>query len=142
MAESIIIHFRTADPATMVAAVIELGAVASGKSGKFWRYPNENAYTLSIYPYEDFSTEYSPDDQLRVHSMLGGLPSTSVALELRRSSGIQAVQDAAAVATELLRLLDGIVDDTYSELWTLQDIESRRVKQDGAFMDCYRSRQG
>jgi len=48
------------------------------------------------------------------------------------------VDDAATVARELLRRLDGVVDDTYSELWRLSDIEAGVVKRDGRFLDCYR----
>ena len=45
---------------------------------------------------------------------------------------------AAALVRELLRRLGGIVDDTYSQLWQLAEIEAGESKQDGRFLDCYR----
>jgi hypothetical protein len=138
VAESIIIHFRTAHR-TSFAAILDRLASRTRTGGEAWRYPAEEGCTLTIYPCDDhLLTEYDPEEIARVRGVLGGLPSDSLDVELRRSSGDRAVDDTVALAVELLRLFDGVVDDNYSELWTRDEIEAGTAKGDGRFLDCYR----
>jgi hypothetical protein len=114
MAENIILHFRTTDRAALKAALDQL-ALPAGRSGEARRYPNQEDYTLTIYPYDHILTEYEPKDIVRLRSVLGDQPSASPAIELRRSAGNRAVNDATTLTVELLRLFKGVVDDTHSE---------------------------
>lgn len=137
MAESIIIHFKSADYIQVADAVGELAALV-GSSGAVWQYPNEGAFSITMYFYEELHEEYEASDVEQLVGRLGNLPSASLAIELRRSRGDAAVQDASRVAMQLLRVLEGVVDDTFSVIWTLEEIEQQAVKIDGQFLQCYR----
>jgi hypothetical protein len=134
MAESIIIHFRDADHSSIEGALGDCAcATTTG-----WRYPDEDRYTVTMYAYDDLAQECGPEDVARIQRALGGLPTYSLVIELARSRGNQAVDDAACVARKLLGRFDGVVDDTYSELWTPAELEARTEKRGQAFLDCYR----
>lgn len=137
MAESIIVHFKTADRHAVADAVRQM-ALPVEYIKPTWRYPDTDAYTLTLYFYDDMLTEYEPENIASVRHALDGMPSVSLAIELRRSSGNKGVDDASAFAMRLITALPGIVDDTYSAIWTHEEIASRVIKNDGGFLDCYR----
>ena len=137
MAESIIVHFKTADRQAVADAVRQM-ALPVEYIKPMWRYPDTDAYTLTLYFYDDMLIEYEPEDIDKVRHALDGMPSVSTAIELRRSSGNKGVDDASAHAMRLITALPGIVDDTYSAIWTREEIASRVIKSDGGFLDCYR----
>jgi hypothetical protein len=146
VAENIIIHFHQADRAEVLKAVTTelapLAYAAGPRDSDGWRYPTPEFDTLLIQSYEDLEAEYLPDEISRLKSLLGSLPSYSLVIELRRSRGDRAVNDAAKLAAALLCLFDAVVDDTYSEsdnFWTLEQVMTDAAKSDGSFLDCYRT---
>ena len=137
MAESIIVHFRSADRSAVAAALGELASRVP-QDEETWYYPHETAATLIVYPYNDLQTEYEAGDIARLQWLLGNFPTCSIGVELRRSAGNRAADDATTLVRGLLGKLDGIVDATYSEMWTCREIETGAAKQDGPFLSCYR----
>ncbi|MFZ6653995.1 hypothetical protein [Undibacterium sp. TJN19] len=149
MAESIIIHFRTADHDSVATLISQLAAPAGAAAS--WHYPDHVAYTLTLYPYHDLLDEYEPDSIRQLKNLLNGLhnglldglhnalPSSSWIIELRRSVGDRSVADAAAIAMHLIGVLDGVIDDTCGEMWTAAEISAGVIKSEGAFLDCYRT---
>jgi hypothetical protein len=76
VAESIIIHFRTAHR-TSFAAILDRLASRTRTGGEAWRYPAEEGFTLTIYPCDDhLLTEYDPEEIARVRGILGDLRAT------------------------------------------------------------------
>jgi len=74
-----------------------------------------------------------------IFTLLGRPPASAIVIELRRSFASQAIDDAVSLCAKLLGQIDGVVDDTYSEVWTSAEIQTRVIKHDGAFLDCYRN---
>lgn len=137
MAESIIVHFARADRATVAYLLKQSACSSRGDHG--WEYPSGGAPTLLIGYYSDIGTEYDQADLHRLAASLGGAPVSSIAIELRRSAGSRAIDDAIGLSASLLSHAEGVVDDTYSEIWTLDDIQHGVRKHDGGFLDCYRN---
>ena len=120
----------------------QLGTRLGPYAGEWcFAYPpatGEGEHAVLVYAYPDILEEYEPEDLEQLIVELGGVPTASIAVELRRSQGAEAADAASAVARELLRRLGGVVDDTYSQFWQLAEIEAGAVKHDGRFLDCYR----
>lgn len=141
VAESIIVHFRYAS-IDKAASAADKVAVRGQPGSTLCRYPaDEDAYTLTIYPYDDLQGEAEPAELDELRAMLGGeLPASSMVIELRRSRGDRACADAEEVVRGLLEAEVGIVDDTYENLWTATDIEGGALKGGRRFLDAYRRR--
>ena len=139
MAESIVLHFKNADwkilRPVLAAEAEEAGDCAADER---WLYPdNDNASTI-LYEYDSVINEYEDSDVDILIDRLGEWPSATLCIELRRSVQKRACDDAERLSLLLLNLFEGIVDDTYSEMWTRQEIEEGVHKKDGKFLDCYR----
>jgi hypothetical protein len=142
VAESIILHFCGPRQSDAEQAMEKLGTRLRPYAGEWcFAYPpasEEGGHAVLVYAYPDILEEYEPENLKQLIVELGGVPTASVAVELRRSRGAEAADAAAAVVRELLRRLGGIVDDTYSQFWHLAEIEAGVSKQDGRFLDCYK----
>jgi hypothetical protein len=140
MAESIALFFRRAgwdEIADEVSRFAEEGVAHR------WFYPPPPETSSVILDRDDtcgghLLDEYEPEERARLLAALGGPPSAVLIIELRRSQGRRAVDDAASVAVRLLRRFGGLADDLAGELWTLDEIEGGAGKKRGAFLDVYR----
>ncbi len=137
MAESIIVYFATVDRAAVAKLLRESGC--SKTDDQRWQYPRSGMPTLLLAPYTDLDSEYDEDDRRAIFTRLGGRPACAVIVELRRHFSSRAVDDATDLCRRLLGQADGVVDDTYSELWTCTEIQTRAIKRDGSFLECYRN---
>lgn len=139
MAESIALFFRTAGWDEIAA---ELSGFAGPGPLDQWFHPAPPAESsVAIYRYDDdpyLLDEYEPDEVDRLLAALGGFPSAILAIELRRSQGRRALDDAAAIALRLLRRFDGVAEDVHDELWTLREMEEGAGER-GRFLDAYRA---
>jgi hypothetical protein len=142
VAESFILHFRGPGVSEVEREVARICTRVQPYTVEWcFGYPpaaGEDGYSVLVYAYPDIFDEYAPAELERLVAEMGGAPTASIAVELRRSRGAEAVGAAAAVARHLLSRCGGIVDDTYSELWRLPEIEEGAVKRDGGFLECYR----
>ena len=135
MAESIIIHFSSAAWDELVPW-IEQRAIST--SGRRYHYPDPN-YVLLLYEYRDHRGEFEPEDLDRLCARLGGFPSSALCLEMRGSRSKEACEAAAELSVALLRLFDGLADDTLGNgYWSLDEIESGSVRPNGRYLDPYR----
>ena len=142
MAESIIVHFRFATLDAAATAVDRVAERVRAGAEPWWRYPAANdAYTLTIYPYQDLLHESDPEELDELSALLGGaLPTVSLAVELRRSRGEVALSDACQVVRKLLAAEPGLVDDTCEHYWTEGEISAEALKGGKGFLDVYRGR--
>ncbi|MCL2714831.1 MAG: hypothetical protein FWD68_09690 [Alphaproteobacteria bacterium] len=133
----IIIHFAGA---TWDEISPWLDLRATRRRDRMWNYP-ENDYTLRLYDYPDICTEYEPGDLESLRTLLGGMPSLSLCLELRRSRGNPACDRAEELILSLLSAFSGVVDDNWvtDHYWVLGELESGNSKSHGRFLDCYRT---
>jgi hypothetical protein len=99
VAESLFVHFAAANW-DVVIPWLDCRDTRSGDS--YWYYP-EPDYTLLLYEYPDLLGEYELEELDKLRVALGGLPSMSLCLELRRSRGDQACDAATALCIELLQ---------------------------------------
>jgi hypothetical protein len=93
---------------------------------------------VTLYPYDDLINEYEDGEVDRLVAALGCLPSSTLCIELRRSCGGRACDVAEELSVLFLEQFPGVVDDLYSECWTLAEIQRGLEKSSGAFLDCYR----
>jgi hypothetical protein len=140
MAESIALLFRSAGWDEIAG---EVSRFTDGYVAYEWFYPPPTGANSVILYRDDLYgghllDEYEPEDRAHLLAALGGPPSAILMIELRRSQGRRAVDDAASVALRLLRRFDGLADDLAGELWTLDEIEGGAGKKHGAFLDVYR----
>jgi len=61
MAESIILHFATADEATVAKLLLASGC--SQPDARRWQYPEKGTPRLFLAPYTDLDSEYAEDDK-------------------------------------------------------------------------------
>ena len=142
MAESIVLHFSSANWKELNEALSELATSSQTRGAKLWRYPSDAENDVTAYEYDDILGEYEDGDRQRLIERLGSPPSASLCIELRGSKGKAAVESAAALAIELLKRFNGVVDDLWSEphLWNLSEIEQRVEKDGKSFLGHYRDR--
>lgn len=136
MAESIIIHFSEA---TWETLGIFLDQVACKVSDKHWNYTDCKQPLVFVYEYDSILNEYEDENLDQLFEYIDDFPKISICLQLRRSLGNQSIDGATELSKVLLQKFPGVVDDTYSEIWTLKDINNRVKKQNGAFLDVYRT---
>lgn len=142
MAESVVIYFSRAtwDEITTV-----LGSIALAGAGLLWYFPSHVDYRVTAYAYDDIFEEYADDALARIRGRLGGIPSATLCLELRRSKGEVACDAAADLTTQLLRCFAGVADPLGEageghQLWTLEEIASGAHQDGQAFLDEYREK--
>ena len=88
------------------------------------------AIQVLIYPLGDHLAEYDPVEIERLCGVLGRFPSCTFIFALSRSKGRTAHDAAVALAAELLREFDGVLEDTSGHaLWSLADLEAGRAAQ-------------
>jgi hypothetical protein len=140
MAESIVVHFSSASWKDLDLALFEIAKPGEGRQGKSWLYPPGPDNDVVVYEYDDILNEYESVHLGRLVERLGGQPSASLCIELRRSKGQAAVDSAADLAALLLRKFPGVVDDldAIPELWTLTEIDQHVQKEGKGFLNCYR----
>ncbi|MBA2676841.1 MAG: hypothetical protein H0U76_00345 [Ktedonobacteraceae bacterium] len=140
MAESIAIYFTDASYDDLKKVLNEVASHQGrsyGGSQDWWLYPTFDD-NVSIYDYEASLNEYEDEDLDRLFGVIDNFPSATLVIELRRSQGDKACGDATKLVVLLLQRFAGVVDDLYSEAWTLDEITQGVKKKDGAFLDCYR----
>ena len=135
MAESIVIYFVEADWESLrrfldqAACPVETGG---------WLYPNGEQPLVYVYEYDSILDEYADEDLDRLFGPLKGFPASSLCIELRRSLGNRSVDGAVKLTVRLLEKFAGVVDDAFSELWTLEEIENLIEKKNSRFLDVYK----
>jgi hypothetical protein len=128
MAESIIIHFNELDPAVILSRVkVMFGA----RDHQTWSFPADDSLIL-VRPYDDFESEYEASERDGVCAKLGGIPTTSLDFEIRRSRSDDACDVLERFIRDDLGDLNFVVDDM-SRLLSRDDLEGIND-----FLDCYR----
>ena len=135
MAESIAVHFVEANWNTLRQFLDE---VACKVETDRWSYPNCEKPLVWAYEYDLILNECEDGDLDQLFKYLKDFPKSSVCIELRRSFGNDSVDSAVKLTISLLQKFAGVVDDTFSEIWTLEEIENRTRKKNSAFLDAYR----
>ncbi len=144
MAESIVVYFSNASWKEVEQVVREIAGPGRvvGTSGLVdWAYPPvvENNLVI-LYEYNDIFREFEEDDLNRVKTAFGGLPSSVLCIELRRSKTDAAVDCASELSVLFLKRFPGLADDLLHSLWSLEEI-TQGVEKDGMrFLDCYRQK--
>jgi hypothetical protein len=128
VAVSFIIHFRRAEESAVAGT---LDRVAKREQDQ-WLY---GAPSLIVMPYRDLHLEYEQHERAKVESALGSPPTASLIVRLRPHH--DARSDAEELVLKLLASHSGMVDDTYSDLWTSDEIANETSKRHGRFLDCY-----
>lgn len=141
MSESLILHFARSCWDEVGPWLDEHAVLVDHRR---WNYPKPPDPLLYAYAYDDHRTEFGPDGLGRLISLLGGYPASALCLQLRSMYGDASCDAAAALAIELLRVFNGIADDTFAHdaarYWLLADLEAGAIRQHGRFLDCYRNR--
>lgn len=139
MAESIALYFRAAGWDEIAA---ELSAFAEPGRPYEWFHPAAPAESsVVLYRYDDdpdLLDELEPEEVDELLGALGGWPSAILVIELRRSQGRRAVDDAAEVAVRLLRRRDGVAHDVHGALWAREEVLGGAGER-GRFLESYRS---
>jgi hypothetical protein len=139
MAESMVIYFSRATWDEITAA---LNAVAEAGDGLLWYFPSNSDYSVTAYAYDEIFDEYAEDERDSIFGRLGGVPSATLCLELRRSKGDIACDAASSLTTQLLKRFAGLADTLFgpggAQLWTLEEITSGAYKDGLRFLDEYR----
>jgi hypothetical protein len=130
MAESILLHFRSASAHDVLRLIATLAEKAADQ--ELYSYPPGADYLLLITIYEDYATEYDDDQRAEIERMLEARPNGSLDFEFRRSQS-----DAACDATlEILRKLSAefsfVVDDC-ERFWRASEATNSSY-----FLDLYR----
>ncbi len=90
-------------------------------------------YFVLIYPLRDHLAEYGPVEMEQLRGLLGSCPSCAFVFELSRSKGRPAHDAGVALAVQMLREFDGLLEDTSGNLfWSLADLESGKAAQAAA----------
>ena len=119
MAESLIVHFATATQRDVSDWLNRISARTKGN----WAFPSNGEYLVLAYEYNDYLSEFEPDDLERLCRLLGGLPTVGLCLEIRRSKGRAAHDHAVELAKKLLSDFAGVVQDIRGEeYWSLSDL--------------------
>lgn len=103
MAESIFIYFSKTNWKEVQAAVGEIaqsGWTNEARGLKDWAYPPVDDNLVSLFEYNNIFNEFEPDEVSQVRAAFGGLPSSVLCIELRRSKA-----DAAVDCAEKLTVL-------------------------------------
>jgi hypothetical protein len=135
MAESISINFKEARWTDIVPA---LDSLCRSYEPGIWLFPKQNDWSLRVYPYDELLYEYEDDEIAKLETCLGGIPTSILCIELRRSHGDVTVDYAHSLVLALLRVFNGVVDDLLSECWTSGEIAAGTQKAGGRFLDLYR----
>lgn len=136
MAESISLHFLKATWADLHRVLDPLAVWI--EEFQQWNYPDAANPSVSLYEYDNLLEEYEDEDLDRLFAAMGDWHSSILCIELRRSQENRACDDAERLTLLLLEQFVGAADDSYSAVWTRQEIAEGVCKQDGKFLDCYR----
>ena len=136
MAECILLHFRDAGWDDVRVIMDRLGEWSEARQR--WACPSWSSWVLLAGKYTELLEEYEDEDLAALTAVLGGLPSSSLAVELRRSAQEAACDLAGELTAELLERFPGVVDDTASGVWTLSELRAGERKEHGCFLDYYR----
>ena len=110
---SVIIHFKgpSYDEIESRAKGIEIidgsCSIEEGGHFQFWRY-------------EDYDTEYAPEEKSIVENLIGGKPTASFQLLCRTSYGRFALDKMI----QLFSIVDGVMDDDNDGYWQLEQMKS------------------
>ena len=140
MAESILLHFRSADWAslqTVLQPLLSQGGEWTDNH-QWWAYPAGCEYVVLVYPDDHCLSEYEDAAVDELVAALGDLPQSSLGIKLRRTRQEQACEVAASLTVLLLGRFEGVVDDTCGGIWTLDQIQRGDRKPHGGFLECYR----
>jgi hypothetical protein len=143
MAESMAIYFSQATWDEITAALNAVAEVVAVDGWGRWYFPSTSDYSVTVYAYDDIFKEFEEDEAASVYGRLGGLPSATLCLELRRSKGDVACDAASLLTMQLLKRFAGLADTLFSSggaitLWTLEEITSGAYKDGLRFLDEYR----
>lgn len=69
--------------------------------------------------YEDYESEYEPQEKIAIESLMGGQPSSSFALHCCHAYGRFALRKLI----DLVELEDAIVDDDHGRLWNIAQLK-------------------
>ena len=132
MAESIVLHFRSATRAEIFAFLRER-CDESRASAEFF-FPNAARYVLLMSEYSNSESESENQDSKKLEAILGGAPSFSLSIELRRSMQNIACDAAAKMVRALITAYELAVDDG-SRLWKKAEIVAARSTE---FLEIHR----
>ena len=135
MAESIAVHFVEADWNLLRQFLDE--AACKVETDR-WHYPDCEEPLVYAYEYDSILNEYEDEDLDQLFRYLKDFPKSTLCIQLRRSLGNDSVDGAVKLTIELLKKFAGVVDDTFSECWMLEEIENRVRKKNAVFLDVYR----
>ena len=96
---------------------------------------SERGEVFMFWVYEEYLTEYDPEEQRLLVNMLGQSPVSSFQLLARKNNA----RFALAKVMELLSLAPGVMDDDKDGLYTLNDI--RQITQMTDRCDVYNLKQ-
>jgi hypothetical protein len=110
---SVIIHFKGPSYEEIESRAKDIkiidGSCSSeeGENFQFWRY-------------EDYKTEYAPEEKSIVENSIGGKPTASFQLLCRTSCGRFALDKMI----KLFSIVDGVMDDDNDGYWQLKQMKS------------------
>jgi hypothetical protein len=132
MAESIIIHFRSASAQDVLRRIATMAGNSAEQESYPYCYPPDTAYLLLISVYEDYATEYEEDERVEMERMLEARPHGSLVFELRRSQSDAACDAAVEILRQLSAEFSFVVNDCY-RFWRASEAISS-----SHFLDEYR----
>jgi len=132
MAESIVLHFHSATRAEIFAFLRER-CDESRASAEFF-FPDAARYVLLMSEYSTPESDSENLDSKKLASILGGAPTFSLSIELRRSMQNIACDAAAKIIQELIASRELAVDDG-SRFWSKAEILAARPTE---FLEIYR----
>jgi hypothetical protein len=132
MAESIILHFRSASAQDVLRRIATMTEKAAGR--ELYSYPPGADYLLLITPCEDedYETDYEEDQRAELERMLETRPHGSLDFELRRSQSDAACDAAVEILKKLSAEFSFVVDDCV-RFWSASEAISS-----SHFLDLYR----
>lgn len=143
MAESIFLYFSKTNWKEVQQVVEEIAHPSWTNEAhglKRWAYPPVDDNLVSLYEYNDVFNESEPDELSQVKAAFGGLPSSVLCIELRRSKADAAVNCAEELTVLFLKRFPGLADELDCKLWSLEEITQGVEKNGSKFLDCYRQK--
>lgn len=144
MSEDVSLHFRQAHWSEISATLDHLAprhperATFPYRPTDGWLYP-EGLNFVTLERYTDCQAEHEPENIEALHRLLGGPPSCSLGVNLRRQRLYDTCTIVEFLCCKLLRLFPGLVDDHIGNFWVLEEIETGVTKTEGRFLDPYRT---
>ena len=141
MAESIFIYFSNTnwkEVKQVVEKIARTGKTSGAGGLEYWVYPPTDDNLVLLYEYNDIFNEFEPDEVSRVKAAFGGLPSTVLCIELRRSKVDAAVDCAEKLTVLFLKRFSGLADEHNASFRSLEEITQGVQKGGLKFLDCYR----